>query len=347
MAWRLANDNHLAFSNGMGGGWFGNATNWADNARALGYRVDTTPAVGAVAQWTGADLPSSGGLGHVSWVKQVNADGSVVVEEYNYDQRLAYDQRVTRAPRYIHLQDLGPAGPPDAPPPAREATVPAPIPFGSWSAFVQTQFNQILGRDPDGTEAAAWIDRLASGGVAPDTFTANLIDAGPLPTQLGPVVRLYSAYFRRVPDSDGIAYWVGRYRFGASLGEISSWFARSPEFIATYGALDEVGFVAQLYRNTMARDPDPGGLAYWVDELKSGRLTGGDVLVGFSESNEFRFRSGPSTEVTIIYEALLGRTPDPDGWAYWAAVLPTGPTTEALLIGTIRSSPEYRSRVGG
>ena len=353
VAWRLSNDNQLPFTNGMGGGWFGNATNWGDNARMLGYRVDTTPAVGAVAQWTGADMPSSGGLGHVAWVKQVNPDGSVVVEEYNYNQRFTYDQRVTRAPHYIHLRDLAAPAPPPTPPPTtapvapREVTVPPPVPFGSWSAFVQAQFNDAVGRDPSGAEAAAWIDLLAGGGIGPDVFTATLIDTGPLPDQLGPVVRLYNAYFRRVPDSDGLAYWAARYRSGAALNEISSWFAQSPEFLATYGSLDQTGFTIQLYRNTMARDPDPGGLAYWVDELNSGRRSRGDVLVGFSESDEFRFRSGPSTEVSVIYMALLGRTPDPEGSAYWTAVLPTGPNTESLLVGAIRTSPEYRARRGG
>lgn len=106
VAWRLNNNNQLAFTNGMGGGLFGNAGNWADNARILGYRVDSTPAVGAVAHWYGAEMPGSGGLGHVAWVLQVNGDGSVLVEEYNYFYSLAYDQRVTSAPRYIHLKDL-------------------------------------------------------------------------------------------------------------------------------------------------------------------------------------------------------------------------------------------------
>src|SRR5690349_5750841 len=37
VAWRLNNDDGLAFSNNMGGGHFGNAYQWKDNAVALGY----------------------------------------------------------------------------------------------------------------------------------------------------------------------------------------------------------------------------------------------------------------------------------------------------------------------
>jgi len=353
VAWRLNNDNHLAFTNGMGGGWFGNATNWGDNARALGYRVDTTPAVGAVAQWTGADMPTSGGMGHVSWVKQVNSDGSVVVEEYNYYQRFTYDQRITGAPHYIHLQDLGWSPPPTDPPPTAPPTTappsqaPVPVPFTSWSAFVQKQFLDTFARPPTANEATSWGNLLSNGDLDPDVFTSTLVDSGPLPSFLGPVTRLYNAYFRRPPDSAGLSFWVGQNWGGMSLNAISSSFAQSQEFVNTYGWLDQNGFVTQLYNNTMGRAPDSGGLAYWVDELNSGRLSRGDVMVGFSESNEFKFRSNAGTQVTVIYEALLNRAPDPGGWSYWSGVLPTGPNTEAVLIKAIRTSQEYRNRIGG
>ncbi len=38
----------IPFTNHMRGGTFGNADTWADNARALGYRVDNTPCVGVI-----------------------------------------------------------------------------------------------------------------------------------------------------------------------------------------------------------------------------------------------------------------------------------------------------------
>src|SRR4051812_48777983 len=50
------------FTNNMAGGHWGDATHWASNARALGYRVDSTPRVGAIAWWS---------VGHVAYVLQV------------------------------------------------------------------------------------------------------------------------------------------------------------------------------------------------------------------------------------------------------------------------------------
>lgn len=57
---------------------WGNANSWAYNAAAQGYRVDRTPAAGAIFQ------TSSGWSGHVGYVEAVNPDGSIVVSEMNY-----------------------------------------------------------------------------------------------------------------------------------------------------------------------------------------------------------------------------------------------------------------------
>ncbi|WP_343924595.1 CHAP domain-containing protein [Rhodoglobus aureus] len=62
----------------------GNASQWKDAWDAHGWTVSATPVVGSVA-WFGWD-------NHVAYVKAVNADGSVLIEEYNYVNRV-YSQR--------------------------------------------------------------------------------------------------------------------------------------------------------------------------------------------------------------------------------------------------------------
>ena len=59
----------------------GNANTWARRAAAAGFRVDRTPSAGAIFQTT------SGWYGHVGYVESVNADGSIVVTEMNYNYR--------------------------------------------------------------------------------------------------------------------------------------------------------------------------------------------------------------------------------------------------------------------
>ncbi|HFI0644888.1 CHAP domain-containing protein [Streptococcus suis] len=60
------------------GNYWGNGGDWAASAAALGYEVGTTPKVGAIAVWT------DGGYGHVAYVTDVAADGTIQVMESNY-----------------------------------------------------------------------------------------------------------------------------------------------------------------------------------------------------------------------------------------------------------------------
>ncbi len=58
------------------GSFWGNGGSWGYSGAAAGYRVDNTPAYGAV-------LVQSGNPGHVAVVESVAADGTVVVSEMN------------------------------------------------------------------------------------------------------------------------------------------------------------------------------------------------------------------------------------------------------------------------
>jgi surface antigen len=108
VAWRMNDANGIVFKNGMQGGSWGNATNWAANAAKLGYLVDGNPVVGAIAQWSANEGGDAGQFGHVAWVQSVASDGTVTVEEYNYLYPHDYDTRSgVKAPRYIHVHDVG------------------------------------------------------------------------------------------------------------------------------------------------------------------------------------------------------------------------------------------------
>lgn len=113
------------------------------------------------------------------------------------------------------------------------------------------------------------------------------------------VVRLYTAAFGRQPDQGGFQYWLDQYQQGHhSLPSMAEFFADSPEFVATYGALSDQLFVEQLYRNVLNREGDVAGIGYWRDQL-DGLLTRGDVLLRFSESPE-------NVEISGTVEPRLG-----------------------------------------
>lgn len=77
---------------------WGNANQWAYNARVQGYRVDDKPEVGAVAQ------TSRGSSGHVALVIAVTGD-NVTIKEMNFRRLNVISTRTVPSSsfRYIHL----------------------------------------------------------------------------------------------------------------------------------------------------------------------------------------------------------------------------------------------------
>lgn len=103
----------------------------------------------------------------------------------------------------------------------------------------------------------------------------------------GQLYRLYAAAFDRTPDESGIGFWLKAMDGGAQLSGIAEHFANSPEFVGRYGALDNAGYLTQLYANVLDRQYDQEGFNFWLGALEGG-VPRGDILTGFSESTEFR-----------------------------------------------------------
>lgn len=65
------------------GDFWGNGGDWADSARQAGFKIGSTPKVGAIAVWSGAN-GYGGGYGHVAVVTDVHSTTSIRVKEANY-----------------------------------------------------------------------------------------------------------------------------------------------------------------------------------------------------------------------------------------------------------------------
>lgn len=122
----------------------------------------------------------------------------------------------------------------------------------------------------------------------------------------GSVYRLYRAFLAREPDRGGFDHWVAAHSAGYPLAAIAGDFAASAEFTRTYGLLDDHEFVVLVYANVLGRHPEPGGMAFWLDQVRAG-ATRGQVMVAFSDSIEFRDRTvagtPPGYHVDVVYEA--------------------------------------------
>ena len=103
----------------------------------------------------------------------------------------------------------------------------------------------------------------------------------------GQAYRLYQAAFDRTPDAQGLGYWIRLMDQGMSLGSVAREFTKSEEFIKAYGTRPtNTDLVSTFYENILGRNPDTGGLNYWVGLLDKGLSNVPDVLANISESEE-------------------------------------------------------------
>ena len=95
---------------------------------------------------------------------------------------------------------------------------------------------------------------------------------------------LYIAFFNRIPDADGLEYWMTQLKNGQSINSIAESF-----YIAGVQAGDLTGYKANMsnedfvnvvYKNVLGRSDgaDAEGLAYWSDALTSGQETRGSLV---------------------------------------------------------------------
>ena len=99
----------------------------------------------------------------------------------------------------------------------------------------------------------------------------------------------------------------------------------------------------RLYNAAFARFPDAEGLEYWIDKNGSGQNSKREVAQSFLASDEFSDKYGDnvSTEdyVKTLYDNILGRTPDLEGYNYWVGQLSSGKETRAeALLGFAESA---------
>jgi len=128
-------------------------------------------------------------------------------------------------------------------------------------------------------------------------------------TQVNPIIRVYQAAFDRVPDSGGLTFYVENYVNGGGSGsltldQIATNFSNSPEFQDKYGDLSDTAYVGALYANILGRSGEQAGIDYWVAKLEGG-MTRAQVLLGFSESPEFK-QSTVSAIETFQEKSALG-----------------------------------------
>lgn len=98
----------------------------------------------------------------------------------------------------------------------------------------------------------------------------------------------------------------------------------------------------RLYWAFFLRAPDPSGMTYWTNQLTNGK-TLAQVAAKFAQSSEFQTKYGSKTNeqfVTLIYQNIFEREPDPAGLAYWTGKLDAGTKTRGDVMTNFSESSE-------
>ncbi len=109
-------------------------------------------------------------------------------------------------------------------------------------------------------------------------------------------------------------------------------------------------FIGKAYLASLGRQADLVGFDFYRERLSLGQISKLTVVSRLIDSPEFTARFGTelSSEefVTLVYQNVLGREPDPTGLTTWTNRLNNGAITRAELMLNLIESPEYESKQG-
>lgn len=181
-------------------------------------------------------------------------------------------------------------------------------PFADGVSLVTAAHRDLYARKPTNTELVNGVVALDRGTTGP-AYLTGLISGAAYHARMGGLTRSYRAYFLRDPDQSGLDFWFTKVNAGWSTARVSDFFAQSSEFTNRYGALNNDEFVNLIYDNVLGRAGDQGGIDYWTDQLDRGVKTRGQVMVGYSESNEYKAATRARVNTIITTYAMLRRPP--------------------------------------
>ncbi len=173
-------------------------------------------------------------------------------------------------------------------------------------------------------------------------------------------LRLYGAALDRLPDRAGLEFWTDAARDGQPLSALAEAFLGSAEFRARPGGegAGNGAFVDRLYLDVLGRVGEADGLGFWAAAFDNG-ASRAEVLAAFSESAENKaataalgqrgvwLKGEDAAQLTRLYDTLLDRLPDAEGFFAWRGELGSGRLSLGEVADALLASAEFRAGHGG
>lgn len=176
------------------------------------------------------------------------------------------------------------------------------------------------------------------------------------PVDLRALIDLYIAFFNRVPDADGLEYWIEQFKAGMSIDHISQSFYTAALLYSAQTGYDakmtDEDFVRLIYKNVLGRTgtkaPPDADVNYWANELKNGRSKGNLISTMLVSARSFTGDAEWGWVPTLldnkvavgsyfaVQQGINYNTPEvsiTQTMAIVAAITPTSASTAKDLIG--------------
>jgi hypothetical protein len=195
-------------------------------------------------------------------------------------------------------------------------------PLTGEEAFVQTLYNNLLGRTGSSAELMPWASMVRSRGQA--IVVNEILHSNESLTRI--VDHQYIQFLGRVPGAAESAAWVGFLSAGGTLEQFQDLILTSPEYLGK----TIPNWVRSLYFNVLDRPGSEGEIVAWNNAATSLGLSG--IARAFTDSFEARYAAA-----TLDYEAFLHREPSVSE----AAAFATSPADFLAMEMIVLSSVEY------
>jgi len=135
----------------------------------------------------------------------------------------------------------------------------------------------------EGSDLLTGIERLQFADMGVD-LTVRDAAAPAAGAPLRMLIELYTGFFNRIPDAEGLGFWLGEYAAGTSMTQIANSFHAAalahPAQTGYTAGMSNADFVNIVYKNVLGRaSADAEGLTYWTQALGSGAQSPGSMVL--------------------------------------------------------------------
>jgi hypothetical protein len=188
-----------------------------------------------------------------------------------------------------------------------------------YTDFITAVYQKYLGRAPDASGLAYWLNLMQNQGFSDEHLEAGFIGSTEYINDHGGagagwITGMYVDLLGRTPSQTEVQYWLNQLAAGESTTDIAYGFAASQE--------RESERVEADYQQYLGRSASATEVSYWVNSFLNGG-SNEQVIAGFLSSQEYYQAQGDNIVDWLFadYRATLNREPDNSGYQYWLTIL--------------------------